>query len=229
MSMFTYRFGSSQIKKALVAGCIAGWIVSLSRVAEGGVEINFDDRDMGEIVYRQYQPQGAIFTSVDFNFSTFTTTPVYNGLVAYYHWVVSGERCVEPTRTGTFQLCPYLNFPAMQIQFVRPGTEQPAWTDYVSVQLDAAPDDGGGSNLVHMIAFDPEGRIVGASAVDDNIPCALLSVSGSRINRVIVAMDPLPDGRDLETYDNVYFNTLVPEPASLILLGLGGLFLRRKR
>ncbi len=206
-------------------GVMATW----GQVVVGSL-INFDDQPVGAIVYEQYRSAGVIFSSVDFDFVSFTTSPVFNGVVVSNHWPTSAPRSIEPTRTGVFKHAPFPNFPALQMEFVLPGNDIPATTDYVHLFSDAAINDGGGANPVIMLGFGLDGSLLDSSSGDDNVPNLLLSVSHEGIHKVVVVLGQY-GGLDIETYDNVYFNTPIPEPASAVMLGLGGFFLvlRRRR
>ena len=122
-----------------------------------GLTIDFEDQFDGVIVNNQYQSQGVIFSSVDFNPDTLLTSPVYDGVVIATHWVSSGQLSIEPTRTGVFQSGPFPNFPALQMEFVLPGTNTPATTDYVSLHLDTSTNDGNGNDPITIYAFDLNG------------------------------------------------------------------------
>lgn len=184
--------------------------VLLSGCARTTTVLTFDEHLPGTILNDQHRDRGVVFSSVGYDFVTRCTSRTFDGVVVASHWPSSGRRCVQPTRSGRYQDKPFPDFPAMQLRFVVPRTNIPAVTNFVSLRLDASPDDGN-IDGISMIAFDVHGRPVAASTVDDRIPNALLSVSGPFIHRVVVVKN---EGKsdDMETYDDLCFRRPRPAP-----------------
>ena len=192
-------------------------LLSLLGLASGCVRpmtaLTFDEHLPGTILHDQHRAQGVVFSSAGYDFVTRRASPAFDGVVVASHWPSSGQRCVQPTRSGRFQDIPFPDFPALELRFVVPGTNAPASTNFVSLRLDASPNDGH-LDGISMIAFDVRGRPVAASTVDDRIPNALLSVSGPWIHRVVVVKNESDSG-DMETYDDVCFTRPRPSPGPL--------------
>lgn len=85
-----------------------------------------------------------------------------------------------------------------------------------------------GPKLVTMYAFGLNGRLIDTSTVYDDVPNEMLSISSRAINKVIVHFNQGSTG-DFDTYDNIYFDTPVPEPITIFTFALGGLTLLKKQ
>lgn len=214
-------------KKPILLASLTAFICGVPTYAT--VTITFDDYPAPALLSDFYRPQGVLFSTVDYD----SMNATYSLIAPHVRNNDDPGASPSPPNSIT-PVTSQANWDPSQfavlLDFVQPGTNTPALSNMVAVQLDnitsGAPNDD-----ICLWALGQDGAILGMDCAGDKIfPVPVLEIQTGTfsIAKAVIEFIPIPGGSpDHENYDNVQFN--IPEPATLCLIAIAGMTLVNRR
>ncbi len=210
------------------------------------VNISFDDVAPGPLS-NQYKDKGVTFKTISYNPAV---APGGITILAPHAGVVNDPVKAVSDDNALFAVVPGEDPPttitqnAILIEFWVPkgaaGEGQPGLTSMVGISLDmlyatASPQDpmfDFRDDAVDLYALDADGNILAVDGGFDTQVAEVLSITRPQpdIAKAVILFRPAPGSTDTEVYDNLMFESPIPEPVtSLLLVGGAALWIVRRR